>query len=75
VDIHKTLARNVRRLREARGLTQAELATKTGMSVDEIRAIEAADYPSSIDTLDGLAPVLKVRSCELIQNPRRKDGP
>lgn len=44
----KRLKNHVRELREAMGLTQAELAKKTGVSRQAINAIETGKYDPSI---------------------------
>ena len=45
---------NVRRLREARGLTQKELSQQVGVSRQAINAIETGKYDPSIRLLSGL---------------------
>jgi transcriptional regulator with XRE-family HTH domain len=41
-DLTEALARNVRRLRQDRGLTAAELATRSGVAKATLSQIEAA---------------------------------
>jgi putative transcriptional regulator len=50
----------VRRLREAAGLTQAELATRVGATRQTIIAVEAEKYAPSLELAFRLARVFRV---------------
>lgn len=54
------LAANVRRIREARGLTQDELAEKVGLSRSAMGAIERAEVDTAFSTAVAIADVLGV---------------
>jgi transcriptional regulator with XRE-family HTH domain len=60
--LNHLIATQIRVVREQRGLTQAELAKKTGMKQSRISAIEDEDYGSwSVNTLRRVAHELGVR--------------
>ena len=56
----------VRRLRQARGWTQEELAHRTGFDRKSINRIENASYSPSIDRLFPLAAALGVAAADLL---------
>ena len=61
-----SLAENVRRLRNARYLSQSELATKAGISKPTILRIERGDYLPHPRTVRALATALEVEPSELV---------
>jgi transcriptional regulator with XRE-family HTH domain len=58
-------------LRQKRGLTQDELAQKTGLSVDTIGAIEQGRRWAKLTTLHLLADGLSVSTDELLKDVKR----
>jgi DNA-binding XRE family transcriptional regulator len=56
----------IRRLREARGLTQEQLADAVGMMRNNISRIEAAKHRPTLETLEIIAKALKVPVAHLI---------
>jgi len=67
------LGERIKALREKRGLTQAELAERTGLSVIFVRKVEAGERNASFETLERIARVLRATlRVELIE--RRKGG-
>jgi DNA-binding XRE family transcriptional regulator len=56
----------IRRLREARGLTQGQLAGAIGMMRSNISRIEAAKHRPTLETLERIAKALKVPVADLI---------
>src|SRR5262245_49751618 len=65
----------IRRLREARGLTQEQLAGAVGMMRSNISRIEAAKHRPTLETLERIAKALKVPVADLIvpaRYPQRK---
>lgn len=73
-------ARNLRTLRQAKGLSQEELAHQAGLDRTYISALERNVYNASIDVVDRLAVVLGVEATELLERPkadrrRSKSGP
>jgi DNA-binding XRE family transcriptional regulator len=56
----------IRRLREAKGITQEELAGAVGMMRNNISRIEAAKHRPTLETLERIAKALKVSVADLI---------
>jgi len=63
----RTLARNVRRLRQARGLSQDELADAIGIQTSAISHIENRRGNPTMVTLELLAQALGVRLVDLFR--------
>ncbi|MBX6746718.1 MAG: helix-turn-helix transcriptional regulator [Acetobacteraceae bacterium] len=70
--IRDVLARNLRRMRRDRGLSQEELAHRANIDRTYISALERSIYSATIDVVDKLAQVLGVEASELLQAPERK---
>jgi predicted XRE-type DNA-binding protein len=51
IEVKLALAAGVRRMREKRGLTQAELATQLGSSQSRVAKMEAGDRSVSLDLM------------------------
>ena len=62
-----TIAKNVKRLREKRGLTQEVLAAKVDIHRVHLARIEPAVRTPSVDMLEKLAKALKVKVGELVE--------
>lgn len=60
------LARNLRRLREARGLSQEALADLAGIDRTYVSSLERQRYSATLDMLDRLAAALKVPVSALV---------
>lgn len=73
-DILAHVAGNVRRLRQARGLSQAGLAELSGISRRMIVSIESDEANISLSTLDRLAAALGASLSETIRAPDAPDG-
>jgi transcriptional regulator with XRE-family HTH domain len=61
------IAKNVKRLREQRGLTQEALAAKVNIHRVYVAKIEAAVKTPSLDVLEQLAKALKVKPGKLLE--------
>jgi transcriptional regulator with XRE-family HTH domain len=72
VDLKKAMATNVRRARQAKELTQEELADQAGLSARYLGSIERAAVSASVTVLGRLAQALNVDACELIRTPHRR---
>ncbi len=74
----RAIGTNVRRLREAHDLTQAELAEAVGIQPRYLQQIEHADASPSLRRLVALAEVLGVDVSELVAPasamPKRNPG-
>ena len=62
----EVLAVNLRRYRKLRGLSQEDLAHEADIDRTYVSALERCIYAASVDMLDKLAAVLKVRPSDLI---------
>jgi transcriptional regulator with XRE-family HTH domain len=67
------VSHNVRRLRQAAGLSQSALAERSGVSRRMLVAIEAGDNNVSLTTLDRVAEALDVAFSDLIQTIENRD--
>jgi transcriptional regulator with XRE-family HTH domain len=72
VDIRDVLALNLRRLRQAKGLSQEELAHQAEIDRTYISALERSVYAAGIDVVDRLARVLGVEAADLLKRPAPK---
>src|SRR5690554_5530912 len=61
----RELGMHVRSLRNARGLTQAVLAQRSGVAVDTVRRVEKGSFSASIDTLRKLCAGLDLQPSTL----------
>jgi transcriptional regulator with XRE-family HTH domain len=66
------MAANVRRIRDARKLTQEGLAERAGLSARYVSSIERGVVSASVTVLGQLARALQVDPCELIRTHSRK---
>ena len=64
--IRQTIGHQLRRYRKAKGLTQAQLAEASQISVDSVWAIEREKSTASFETLEQLCEVLNVTVADLI---------
>jgi transcriptional regulator with XRE-family HTH domain len=72
VDIRDVLALNLRRLRQAKGLSQEELAHQAEIDRTYVSALERSIYAAGIDVVDRLARVLGVEAADLLKRPTPK---
>lgn len=68
------LARNLKRLRQVRGLSQEALAHDADLDRTYVSDLEREIYAASLDTLEALARVLKVAPCDLIDEEYDPEG-
>lgn len=62
----KKLGKNLKKLREKADLTQADVAEKAGIHVNFYARVERGEEKASLDTLEAIAKVLKVKVSEII---------
>ncbi|MGE3871344.1 MAG: helix-turn-helix domain-containing protein [Parvibaculaceae bacterium] len=77
MNIREEFARNLRRVRRLRGLSQEALAHDAGVDRTYISALERSVYSATIDMIEKLAAVLAVEPAELLerqQKARRRKG-
>jgi len=72
MDLQKAMAINVRRERQAKELTQEELADRAGLSARYLGSIERGTVAASINVLGRIAHALKIDPCDLIRSPSRR---
>lgn len=75
MEIREVLALNLRTLRQAKGLSQEELAHRADIDRTYISALERSVYNASIDVVDRLAGVLGVEAAELLRRPQMESKP
>lgn len=61
------VARNLRRLRAERDITEEELAERAGLNRNYVGMIEREENAPTVDTLEKLAEVLQVEATSLLQ--------
>lgn len=68
--IREVFAQNLKTLRQARGLSQEELAHRAEVDRTYISSLERCVYGASIDVVDRLAEVLGVEAADLLKRPQ-----
>lgn len=69
MEIREVFARNLRRYRQAAGLSQEELAHSADVDRTYISALERSVYGATIDVVDRLATVLGIEAADLLKRP------
>ena len=67
MDIREVFARNLRKYRQAKGLSQEALAHEADVDRTYISALERSQYSASITMVDKLAKILGVEAADLLQ--------
>lgn len=65
--LRRIVARNLKRLRQERGLSQEELADLAGLNRNYIGMIERQENAATLDTLEELAKALQVDPVRFIE--------
>ena len=65
--LRRIVARNLRRLRQERGLTQEELADLAELNRNYIGMVERQENAATVDTLESLAKALRVDAMEFLK--------
>ena len=71
MDIREVFVRNLRKARNAKGLSQEALAHEAEVDRTYVSALERSQYSASIDMVDRLAKALEVEASALLQRPAR----
>lgn len=66
----EVVARNLRRLRQAKGLSQEELAARADIDRNYVGKLEREENSATTDMLDKLADVLEVDPVEFLRRDR-----
>ena len=67
MSLRRIVARNLKRLRKERGLSQEELADLASLNRNYIGMIERQENAATVDTLETLAEALQVDAVKLIE--------
>jgi transcriptional regulator with XRE-family HTH domain len=67
MSLRRIVARNLKRLRKERGLSQEELADLAGLNRNYIGMIERQENAATVDTLEALGKALEVDAFKLLQ--------
>jgi len=65
MSLRRIVARNLKRLRKERGLSQEELADLASLNRNYIGMIERQENAATVDTLEALAKALEVEPARL----------
>ena len=65
--LRRTFAKNLRRLRSGKGLSQEALGDAAGLDRTYISALESEVYSASLDTIEKIAAVLEVSAVDLLE--------
>ena len=69
MEIREVFARNLRKSRQAQGLSQEELAHRADIDRTYISALERCVYAAGIDVVERLARALGVEAADLLRQP------
>ncbi len=72
MDMRKLVGRNLERARRDKGLTQEELAARSGFSQQYLSGLERGERNPTLVTLYELAQALGISHVELVRPERRK---
>lgn len=67
MSLRARLATRLRTLRQTRGLTQAQLAAKAGISREYLARLETARQDPTLSTLEKLAKAFRVTAADLLR--------
>ena len=67
MNLRRTVARNLIRLRHAKGLSQEELADHADINRNYVGMIERCENAATVDMLEKLADALRERPIELLR--------
>jgi transcriptional regulator with XRE-family HTH domain len=72
--LREIVARNLRRLRRAKKLSQEELADRAAINRNYVGMLEREENAATVDMLEKLADVLDVDPIEFFRRPSRGPG-
>jgi transcriptional regulator with XRE-family HTH domain len=73
MEIREVFALNLRKRRQAQGLSQEELAHRADIDRTYVSALERSIYAAGIDVVERLARVLGVEAADLLRQPTVSD--
>ena len=74
MDLRDTFAANLRRIRNAKGMSQDELAYEANMSRSYLSELERGAFNASLNVIARLAAALAVEPAEFLKLPTKKLG-
>jgi transcriptional regulator with XRE-family HTH domain len=74
-DMREVFARNLRRLRHERGLSQEELAHRAEIDRSYVSLLERGSYAASVIMIGKIAAALEVEPAALVEIPKRRSRP
>jgi transcriptional regulator with XRE-family HTH domain len=72
MNLSQIVARNIRLIRHANGLSQEELASRAGINRNYVGMIERCENSPTIEVIERLADALNVDPMQLLQRQTRK---
>jgi transcriptional regulator with XRE-family HTH domain len=66
--LRRVVARNLRRFRQERGLSQEELAARAGLNRNYVGMVEREENSATVDVLEQLARALNLDAVELFRD-------
>jgi transcriptional regulator with XRE-family HTH domain len=72
MDLREVFATNLRRLRNARGLSQDDLAYEAAISRSYLSQLEKGAFYASLKIIGKLAAVLEIEPAELLELPAKR---
>jgi transcriptional regulator with XRE-family HTH domain len=74
MEIREVLALNLKILRQAKGMSQEELAHRADIDRTYVSSLERSIYNASIDVVERLANALDVQAADLLKKPQTLAG-
>ncbi len=71
MNIREIFAANLRKTRQAAGLSQEDLALRAGIHRTYVSSLERCQYSASLDTIETIANILQIEVAELLRDPRK----
>jgi transcriptional regulator with XRE-family HTH domain len=72
MDLREVFAANLRRLRNAKGVSQDELAYEANVSRSYLSQLEKGTFYASLNVVGRLSEALGVEPAELLKKPQRR---
>ena len=66
MSLREVVARNLRRIRHAKGLSQEELADRADINRNYVGMLEREEHAATVDMLEKLAEILEVDPAEFL---------
>jgi transcriptional regulator with XRE-family HTH domain len=68
--MREVVAKNLRRMRQAKGLSQEELADRAGINRNYVGMLEREEHAATVDMLEKLAEVLEIDPIEFLDRTK-----